>query len=81
MLNLRQKSKNYAPSWVVFNQPLNIPQSERLKPNVLIVADELFMSHDSLLEQKTRFNVPSAFRDCKPGQSDRNDKQKSKEAW
>ena len=81
MLNIRQKSKNYNPSWVIFNQPVHAPGSERLKPAVLIVADELFMMPDSNLEMKARLAVPSTFRDNKPSQTDRNDKHKLKEAW
>ena len=67
MLNIRQKSKNYNPSWVVFNQPVHQQGSERLKPQVLIVADELFMMPDTSLEQKARLAVPSTFKDNKPG--------------
>jgi hypothetical protein len=81
MMNIRQKSKLYNPQWVIFNQPLNTSQAERFKPTVLIVADELFMMSDSNLEQKARLIVPSTYTNSKPGQTDRIDKQRSKEAW
>jgi hypothetical protein len=54
---------------------------EKLKPSVLVVADELFMMPDQNLEQKARLVVPATFKECKPSQVDKNDKQKSKEAW
>ena len=81
MMNIRSKSKNYNPSWVIFNQPVHASGSERLKPAVLIVADELFMMADASLQAKARLSVPSTYRDNKPGQTDRPDKLKSKEAW
>lgn len=36
---------------------------ERQKPNVLVVADELFMMQDHLLQQKSRFACPNTFKE------------------
>ena len=51
MISIRQKSKQYNPQWVCFNQAItNGSQFERQKPTVLVVADELFMMQDSYLQ-------------------------------
>lgn len=46
MLSLRQKSKIYSPNWICFNQSIPPSGFERMKPNVLVVADEIFMMQD-----------------------------------
>ena len=83
MQSVREKSKAYNPNWVCFNQAIsqNGNGHEHMKPNVLVVADEIFMMSDSQLQQKARSVVPSTFRDRQNPIQDKHERQKSKEAW